>query len=72
MVRNLLRLNSRILMMIQLKKIAELQLAGSADEVRQLIERKLEKGHDVHNVQVVVQEATTMSVTGMKMVCFLS
>ena len=62
----LLPLNSRRLTTYQLKKIAEglgLPTTGSADETRQLIEGKLEEGHDVHNVQVVVQEATTVNVT---------
>ena len=62
----LLPLNSRRLTTVQLKKIAEglkLPTVGSADEIRQLIEGKLEEGHDVHNVQVVVDEATTVNVT---------
>ena len=62
----LLPLNSRRLTTVQLKKIAEgleLPTVGSTDEIRQLIEGKLEEGHDVHNVQVVVDEATTVNVT---------
>ena len=58
-------LNSR-LTTNQLKKIAEglgLPMTGSADETRQLIVGKLEEEHDVHNVQVVVHEATTVNVT---------
>ena len=46
----LLPLNSRRLTTIQLKKIAEglgLLTTGSADETRQLIEGKLEEGHDI-------------------------
>ena len=60
----LLPLNSRRLTTVQLKKIAEglgLPTTGSADEIRQLIEGKLEEGHDVHNVQVVMNEATNIS-----------
>ena len=60
----LLPLNSRRLTTVQLKKIAEglgLPTTGSADEIRQLIEGKLEEGHDVHNVQVVMNEATTVT-----------
>lgn len=56
----LLPLNSRRLTSVQLRKIAEgleLPTAGSTDEIRQLIEGKLEEGHDVHNVQVVVKES---------------
>ena len=62
----LLPLNSRRLTTVQLKKIAEglgLPTTGSSDETRQLIEGKLAEGHEVHNVQVVVNETTTMSVT---------
>ena len=63
----LLPLNSRILTTIQLKNIAEtlgLPTTGSTDEVRQLIEGKLQDEHDVtvHNVQVVVSEDTVVSV----------
>ena len=62
----LLPLNSRRLTTVQLKKIAEglrLPTAGSTDEIRQLIEGKLEEEHDVHNVQVAVDEAKTVNVT---------
>ena len=58
-------MNSRRLTTVQLRKIAEglgLPSAGSADEIRQVIEGKLEEGHDVHNVQVVVYEMTTVNV----------
>ena len=61
---------------LQLKKIPEgfeLLIAGSADKIRQLIEGKLEGGHDVHNVQVVVNEATPVNVTLhllIRRVCF--
>ena len=59
----LLPLNSRRLTTVQLKKIAEglrLPTAGSTDEIRQLIEGKLE---EEHNVQAAVDEATTVNVT---------
>ena len=62
----LLPLNSRRLTTVQLKKIAEglrLPTAGSTDEIRQLIEGKLEEEHDVHNVQVAVDEAKPVNVT---------
>ena len=62
----LLPLNSRRLTTVQLKKIAEgleLPSLGSADEIRQVIEGKLQERHDVHNIQVVVQEATSVSVS---------
>jgi hypothetical protein len=62
----LLPLNSRRLTTVQLKKIAEglgLPTTGSADETRHLIEGKLAEGHDVRNVQVVVNETTTVNVT---------
>ena len=60
----LLPLNSRRLT-IQLKNIAEtlkLPITGSANEIRQLIEGKLQEAHDVRNVQVVVREDTTVNV----------
>ena len=72
----LLPLNSRRLTTVQLKKIAEglgLPTTGSADETRQLIEGKPAEGYEVHNVQVVVNEAITVSVTLSLMdkgVCF--
>ena len=54
---------SRKLTTVQLRRIAEglgLPTTGSADETKQLIEGE---GHEVHNIQEVVNEATTVSVT---------
>jgi len=58
-------LNSRRLVAAYLRQIAEtlgLPTAGSADEVRQLIEGKLQETRDVNNIQVVVAEATVREV----------
>ena len=69
----LLPLISRRLTTVKFKKIAEglgLPTTGSADEIRQLIEGKLEEGHNVHNVQVVMNEATTVCHLWTRKVCF--
>ena len=61
----LLPLNYRRLTAAYLKRIAqslELPTAGSADEVRTLIEGKLQETREVANVQVVVDETTTTTV----------
>ena len=61
----LLPLNSRRLTTAHLKQIAdslELPSSGSGDELRQLTEEKLQESHDVHNVQVVVEEAQTVTL----------
>ena len=57
----LLPLNSRRLTAVHLRHIAgamELPSTGSADEVRQLIEGKLQEEREVRNVQVVLEEAS--------------
>ena len=62
----LLPLNSRRLTAAYLKHIAlslELPTAGSVDETRVLVEGKLRETHDVANVQVVIDEATTSTTT---------
>ena len=58
-----LPLNSKRLTCAHLKRVAErleLPATGSADQIRQLIEGKLqaEQGKEVCNIQVVVQENT--------------
>ena len=61
----LLPLNSRRLTSAYLKQIAEsleLPTTGSGDEIRQLIEGKLQESHDIHNIQVVVDETPTVSL----------
>lgn len=61
----LLPLNSRRLTAAHLKSIADslgLPTTGSTDQIRQLIEGKLQEEHEVSNVQVVVQETSTVSV----------
>ncbi len=58
-------LNSRRLIAVYLRHIAEalsLPSTGSADEVRQLIEGKLQETREVSNVQVVVAESTIKEV----------
>ena len=55
-------LNSRRLTSTHLKQVAEslgLPTTGSSDEIRQLIEGKLQESRDVHNIQVVVDETPT-------------
>ena len=57
----LLALNSRRLIATHLRQIADalgLPTSGSVDQVRQLIEGKLQETRGVSNVQVVVTEAT--------------
>ena len=61
----LLPLNSRRLTSAHLKQNAEsldLPTTGSTDEVRQLIEGKLQESHDVHNFQVVMDETPAISL----------
>ena len=61
----LLPLNSRRLTSAHLKQIAEslgLPTTGSSDEIRQLIEGKLQESRDVRNIQVVVDETPTISL----------
>ena len=56
-----LPLNSRRLISTHLKQVAEkleLPTTGSADQICQLIEGKLQESREVSNVQVVVQEST--------------
>ena len=56
-----LPLNSKRLTSAHLKQLAEkleLPTTGSADQIRQLIEGKLQEDREVSNVQVVVQEST--------------
>ena len=64
--RKLLPLNSRRLLNVRLlKAIAvslELPTTGLGDEIRQLIEGKLQDSCDIHNVQVVVNETPTISL----------
>ena len=48
--------------MKQIAESLELPTTGSADEIRQLIEGKLQSTRDVHNVQVVVEETQTISL----------
>ena len=61
----LLPLNSRRLTSAYLKQIVEsleLPTTGLGDEIRQLIEGKLQDSHDILNVQVVVDEIPTISL----------
>ena len=61
----LLPLNSRRLTAAHLRYIAgamELPHTGSADEVRQLIEGKLQDEHEVRNVQVVLEETLFLNI----------
>ena len=56
-----LPLNSKRLTSAHLKQVArklELPTTGSTDQVRQLIEGKLQESREISNVQVVVQEST--------------
>ena len=56
-----LPLNSKRLTSVHLKQVAEkleLPTTGSADQIRQLTEGKLQEDREVSNVQVVVQEST--------------
>ena len=56
-----LPLNSKRLTSAHLKQVAEklgLPTTGSADQIRQLIEGKLQEDREVSNVQVVVREST--------------
>ena len=56
-----LPLNSKRLTSAHLKQVAEkleLPTTGSADQIRQLIEGKLQEDREVSNIQVIVQEST--------------
>lgn len=56
-----LPLNSKRLTSTHLKQVAEkleLPTTGSADQIRQLIEGRLQEDREVSNIQVVVQEST--------------
>ena len=56
-----LPLNSKRLTSTHLKQVAEkleLPTTGSADQIRQLIEGKLQEDREISKIQVVVQEST--------------